>query len=76
MTREAAEKKRGENYKSIFAKSIDVDGHNFTAYRLDIVPVENNSYDVVVHLSPFIPPITPMQMDKFLTYPQWKNTKF
>lgn len=73
MNREAAEKKLKDNYNFIFARSINVDNKNFTAYRLNVVEVGSNNYDVVVHLSPNIPSITPMPMDKFLSYSEWNK---
>ncbi len=73
MTREAAEKKLRDNYKFIFAKSIEVDNKNFTAYRLNVIEVESNNYDVVVHLSPNISSVTPMPIDNFLAYPKWNK---
>lgn len=68
MTREAAKKKLKDDYNFIFARSITVDNKSFTAYRLNVVEIGNNSYDVVVHLSPNVSSITPMPLDRFLAY--------
>ena len=76
MTKEQAEKKLAMRRKQVYATNINIDNSKFTAHDLEVLQLDDGTYDVFVHLFPANPKYSPMSISDFITQPKWENVSF
>jgi hypothetical protein len=73
MKKHQAEEKLKKYKDKLLYKHFNIDSTEFVAIDLSILPINDDEFDVFIRLAPDVKPLSPMRLDKFLKYPQWKE---